>query len=42
MPLPHDALAALITEGDTRWIGRGAYDLINVNPGVSGPLLGVR
>ncbi len=33
LPLPHDAVAALIAEGDTRWIERGAYDLVNVNPG---------
>jgi trehalose synthase len=32
LPLPHDAVGALIAEGDTRWIERGAYDLINVNP----------
>jgi trehalose synthase len=33
LPLPHDAVGALIAEGDTRWIERGAYDLVNVNPG---------
>ncbi len=32
LPLPHDAVAALMVEGDTRWIERGAYDLINVSP----------
>ena len=30
--LPHETVAALIAEGDTRWIERGAYDLVNVNP----------
>ena len=25
-------VAALIAEGDTRWIERGAYDLVNVDP----------
>lgn len=32
LPLPHEAVAALMAEGDTRWIERGAYDLINVSP----------
>jgi trehalose synthase len=32
LPLPHDAVAALMADGDTRWIERGAYDLVNVNP----------
>jgi hypothetical protein len=36
LPLPHDAVIALIAEGDTRWIERGAYDLTNVNPGARG------
>jgi len=33
MPLPAAAVADLMGDGDTRWIERGAYDLINVNPG---------
>lgn len=32
LPLPPAAVAALMTDGDTRWIERGAYDLVNVNP----------
>ncbi|MGA7901685.1 MAG: maltose alpha-D-glucosyltransferase [Terrimicrobiaceae bacterium] len=32
LPLPHEAVAALMADGDTRWIERGAYDLVNVNP----------
>jgi trehalose synthase len=32
LPLPHDAVAALTADGDSRWIERGAYDLVNVNP----------
>jgi trehalose synthase len=32
LPLPHDAVAALMADGDTRWIERGAYDLVNVRP----------
>ena len=33
LTLPHETVAALIAEGDTRWIERGAYDLVDVNPG---------
>jgi trehalose synthase len=33
LTLPHESVAALIAEGDTRWIERGAYDLVDVNPG---------
>ena len=32
LPLPADAVSELMAEGDTRWIERGAYDLVNVNP----------
>ena len=32
LTLPHESVAALIAEGDTRWIERGAYDLVNVDP----------
>ena len=31
LPLAHDRVAHLIADGDTRWINRGAYDLMNVN-----------
>jgi trehalose synthase len=32
LPLPHEQVAALMGDGDTRWINRGAYDLMDVNP----------
>jgi trehalose synthase len=32
LPLPAEAVAPLLIDGDTRWINRGAYDLIDVNP----------
>jgi trehalose synthase len=31
LPLPADAVAHLMGDGDTRWINRGAYDLGDVN-----------
>jgi trehalose synthase len=32
LPLPPAAVEALMADGDTRWIERGAYDLVNMNP----------
>ena len=32
LPLPAEAVAPLLADGDTRWIQRGAYDLMGVNP----------
>jgi trehalose synthase len=32
LPLPASAVESLMTDGDTRWIERGAYDLVNLNP----------
>src|SRR5919199_1010197 len=32
LPLPPDAVRSLLADGDTRWIERGAYDLVNLNP----------
>jgi trehalose synthase len=32
LPLPAEAVAALLGDGDTRWINRGAYDLMGVVP----------
>jgi trehalose synthase len=32
LPLPPAAVESLMADGDTRWIERGAYDLVNVNP----------
>ena len=31
LPVAHDRVAQLIADGDTRWINRGAYDLMDVN-----------
>lgn len=31
LPLAHDRVAHQIADGDTRWINRGAYDLMDVN-----------
>jgi trehalose synthase len=33
LPLPAAQIADLMADGDTRWIERGAYDLIDANPG---------
>ena len=32
LPLPAESVAHLMGDGDTRWINRGAYDLMSVNP----------
>lgn len=32
LPLHPDEVSDLVAEGDNRWIERGAYDLVNVNP----------
>ncbi len=32
LPLPASEVESLMADGDTRWINRGAYDLLNVNP----------
>jgi trehalose synthase len=32
LPLPPDEVAHLMLDGDTRWIHRGAYDLVDLNP----------
>ena len=32
LPLTPDEVAELVADGDTRWIGRGAYDLIDAAP----------
>lgn len=31
LPLPYDSVAHLMADGDTRWINRGAYDLMAVD-----------
>jgi len=35
LTLPDDAVGSLIAEGDTRWINRGAYDLLGKHPSVT-------
>jgi trehalose synthase len=35
LTLPGDAVGSLIAEGDTRWINRGAYDLLGKHAGVT-------
>ncbi|MEN9934684.1 MAG: maltose alpha-D-glucosyltransferase [Chloroflexota bacterium] len=32
LPLPAEVVEPLMADGDTRWIERGAYDLVNANP----------
>ncbi|BAH52726.1 maltose alpha-D-glucosyltransferase [Rhodococcus opacus] len=32
LPVPSEDVADLLAEGDTRWINRGAHDLMGVNP----------
>ena len=36
LPLPPGAVAELVADGDTRWIERGAYDLVDFNPEATG------
>ena len=33
LTLPADSVKTLLADGDTRWINRGAYDLLGKNPG---------
>jgi hypothetical protein len=33
--LPAESVKALLADGDTRWINRGAYDLLGKNPGTT-------
>jgi trehalose synthase len=35
LTLPAEAVAEHLADGDTRWINRGAYDLMGVNPGAT-------
>lgn len=32
LPLPADSVRPFLADGDTRWINRGAYDLMDANP----------
>jgi trehalose synthase len=37
LPLPREAVAALLADGDTRWVERGAYDLLGVSDAPTSP-----
>jgi len=41
LPLAHDLVADLMADGDTRWINRGAYDLLGANPDATGSAAGL-
>jgi trehalose synthase len=41
LPLPGHEVETLIAGGDTRWINRGAYDLLNINPFAEGSTYGI-
>ncbi len=41
LPLPQAAVASLMADGDTRWIHRGAYDLMDVHPEATGSAAGL-
>ena len=41
LPLPLAEVAHLVGDGDTRWINRGAYDLMGVNPGATASAAGL-
>lgn len=41
LPLAHDLVAEMMADGDTRWINRGAYDLLGVNPDATSSAAGL-
>jgi trehalose synthase len=41
LPLAHDLVAGMMADGDTRWINRGAYDLLGANPDATGSAAGL-
>jgi trehalose synthase len=41
LPLEPAQVAHLMGDGDTRWIHRGAYDLVNTNPGAEASAAGM-
>ncbi len=41
LPLAHDLVADMMADGDTRWINRGAYDLLGVNPNAASSAAGL-
>ncbi|MHC9538020.1 MAG: maltose alpha-D-glucosyltransferase [Vulcanimicrobiota bacterium] len=42
LTLPAEEVEALMYDGDTRWMNRGAYDLMDVNPGATHSKLGIK
>lgn len=41
LPLAHDLAAEMMADGDTRWINRGAYDLLGANPAATASAAGL-
>lgn len=41
LPIPAEEIAPLLREGDTRWIHRPAYDLLDVDPSATGSASGM-
>ncbi|HCE59976.1 maltose alpha-D-glucosyltransferase [Janibacter terrae] len=41
LPVPADEIEPLLRRGDTRWIHRPAYDLLDVDPGATGSASGM-
>ncbi|MEI2689639.1 MAG: maltose alpha-D-glucosyltransferase [Anaerolineae bacterium] len=41
LPLAHDLVAGMMADGDTRWINRGAYDLLGANPDAAASAAGL-
>ncbi|MCW5849902.1 MAG: maltose alpha-D-glucosyltransferase [Anaerolineae bacterium] len=41
LPLPRAQIEPLLADGDTRWINRGAYDLVNVAPDAAASTAGL-
>ncbi|HEY5857124.1 MAG TPA: maltose alpha-D-glucosyltransferase [Aldersonia sp.] len=41
LPVPTDRVESLTREGDTRWINRGAHDLMGVDPAAGGSTAGM-
>jgi trehalose synthase len=41
LTLPAESVKTLLADGDTRWINRGAYDLLGTNPGAAGSSAGL-
>jgi trehalose synthase len=41
LTLPPETIAPLLADGDTRWIHRGAYDLVDLNPAAAASSAGI-